>query len=125
MCVEVARNVSRVELDYSPGSLKYLDSLIPSDGEVEREPPEGVILAMGCYLGETIIRHLGGRWSWEGPDAGLTQPHVQIGTQKVNVFGKVRKRFRYGESDSLAWFYQVVAAQHREVEDEHSPGSPG
>ena len=34
-----------------------------------------------------------------------------IGELKVNVFGKVEKRFVNGESDSITYFYQMLKKQ--------------
>jgi hypothetical protein len=62
VCVQTARRVSGVYLDYSRESLRALDEVIRQGWPVGAQPQE-VIGVMGCYLGETIIRRLGGAWS--------------------------------------------------------------
>jgi hypothetical protein len=110
LCVRLAQKLNQVALDYSPESLTKLDQIIRTSwhGGVS---PEQVVTVMGCYLGETIIRTLGGHWSWEVPSPGLTRPYVQVGAARLNVIGKVAKRFRGGEEDSLAWFYEILVTQ--------------
>jgi hypothetical protein len=110
LCVRLAHKLNQVELDYSPESLNKLDQIIRTSWH-SGESPEQVIAVMGCYLGETIIRTLGGHWSWEAPSPGLTRPYVQVGAARLNVIGKVAKRFRGGEEDSLAWFYEILVTQ--------------
>ena len=61
----VAQSASQgILLDYSADSLGYLDSVVESlrANRVAVEQVGEVLLAFGCYLGETILRATGGRW---------------------------------------------------------------
>ena len=61
----VAQSASQgILLDYSADSLGYLDSVVESlrANRVTVEQVGEVLLAFGCYLGETILRATGGRW---------------------------------------------------------------
>ena len=55
-------------LDYTPASVAALDAVITSlRGEgVPVDRVADVLLSFGCYLGETIARHAGGRWVSSG-----------------------------------------------------------
>ena len=106
--VEIMRELApEVQLDYSPASLQSLEEFIAS----RFDPPgsafvgESLPVGVGCYLGEVVIRNLGGRWSADGA------AHVVGvgGVERTYPIGKARKRFANGPEDSLAWFYEVVA----------------
>ena len=64
IAVDLAREEYDAELDFSPGSLELVDSFIESlreeglDGEGAAER----LFVFGCYLGEVMVRHLGGSW---------------------------------------------------------------
>jgi hypothetical protein len=51
-------------LDYSRESLAFLDSVLTSlrDTGVTPDRVPEVLLGIGCYLGESIVRGTGGRW---------------------------------------------------------------
>lgn len=67
--VRAAREAGGGLLDFSPGSLDELENLIARDVPREPKDPEAVAEVVGAYLGETIVRRLGGRWqeSESGP----------------------------------------------------------
>lgn len=78
-------------LDFTPASLRHLDSLVdtyygPDEVDSDPEALSGVAVQLGSYLGETLVRAHDGAWqqgrlNWsvtlEGPDGEAT----------VNVFG--------------------------------------
>lgn len=78
-------------LDFTPESLRHLDSLVdthygPDDASSDPDTLSSVAVRFGSYFGETLVRSHGGEWqrgrlNWsvalEGPDGEAT----------VNVFG--------------------------------------
>ena len=113
MAVSAVKNIERVDLDYSPGSLKIVDGIL---GRFHRDRirAEGVgatLFAFGCYVGEVFIRHLGGKWrrEEETPMRGLALfIVVELSDGKIcNPIGKVFKRVEHGEGEGLPYFYHV------------------
>jgi hypothetical protein len=102
-------------LDYSPATLDTVDQLVDkvkSTG-VSEQDGSGMIYAIGCYVGEVMVRHGGGEWR---PTAELNMQSVcswplvvrmPDGTG-MNPIGKAFKRFRNGDADSLAYFYRMT-----------------
>ncbi|WP_244895922.1 hypothetical protein [Mycobacterium asiaticum] len=111
---DAAREVSGVELDYSPDSLEYVDAML----EVFREPGSDVmaesIFLFGCYIGEVLVRNAGYVWV-DTPDhlaqhlGTLTVYHPGTGAH-ANPISKAFKRVDYGKPDNLPYFYRVYAA---------------
>ena len=95
-----------VELDYTPESLANVDFLI----DKERQTSVGltkemklVLLSLGAYVGEVMIRHLGARWA-RGADPTSQDPLVLVvgGRYAVNVVSITFRRFLAGDPHSLA-----------------------
>lgn len=65
---------------------------------------ESLVVGMGCYVGEVIVRTLGGFWNREGrPEINSVGP-----IQAIFPIQKVAKRFRNGPTDSLVHYYRTV-----------------
>ena len=62
--MQLARDEYDAELDLSPASLELVDALIDSLREEGRDGEEAaeVLFVLGCYLGEVMVRQLGGAW---------------------------------------------------------------
>ncbi len=95
-----------VNLDYSPKSLENLDEFIS-----KRFGPPGsafvgdaLMIGMGCYVGEVIIRNIGGYWS----KLGKPEINEVNGIQAIFPIQKVVKRFRNGSIDSLPFYYATI-----------------
>lgn len=95
-------------LDYSAPSIASLEAFI-----AERFDPPGshfvgeqLPVGLGCYVGEVIIRTLGGEWK-----AGR-QPEIHhIGAvQKIFPVAKAQKRLQNGPVESLTHYYNIVAS---------------
>ncbi len=115
LIVHAAREVSQVNLDYSPASLREVDQIIEGfrqDG-VHLEQITETLFSFGCYVGEVFVRHAGGRWK-EASETSFGQITddalvVQIGPEDFcNPIGKVFKCFENGLEDSLEYFYAVL-----------------
>ena len=114
MAVGASNKIEKVDLDYSPASLKILDDIL---GRFHRDkvPAESIgatLFAFGCYVGEVFVRNFGGKWCREEDTEmrGLAGFFivVDLPNQKIcNPIGKVFKRVQEGEAESLPYFYQV------------------
>ncbi len=84
---------------------------------------EANIIAVGCYLGEVIVRNLGGRWhppnslqvvillARRNPIRAERQAYVLLGRKKVFVFQAAREAIdKTGAVFSLREFYKGWAA---------------
>ena len=104
----------QLRLDYSVESLQRLDHFISEHFEPlgEKSIAESLPIGSGSYVGEVIIRHLGGHWNEEG------RPEVnEVGALEVIYpIEKAHKRFQNGREDSLAWYYHSIAKQAYEAE---------
>lgn len=99
-----------LELDYSPGSLSQLDDLIDSNfGPGSADDHSSLIVGMGCYLGEVVIRNHGG--AWHADEEFFRSPAVVIeGRLQTHTFpiSRVWRRFEYGPEHSLVGYYGEV-----------------
>ena len=99
-----------LDLDYSPDTLRQLEVLL-----CERFNPgsaddnAALIVSMGCYVGEVILRSHGGRW--QADEELFHSPAVVIeGKLQTRTFplSRVWRRFEYGEGESLVNYYGDV-----------------
>jgi hypothetical protein len=120
MAVPVVEQNYGVTLDYSPASLKELDTIVDDLRRDQRfEALQTLLFSMGCYVGEVLVRHAGGRWRTTeelGMGAVASSP---IGVEmpdgrECNPVGRVYKRFQKGREDSLAGFFQAMAGTSAE-----------
>lgn len=110
-----AAHVSGVQLDYTPDSLRLVDAIfddLRADGVAGEQLAE-TLFGFGCYVGEVLARHAGGRWRATAEDehALVGWPMlVELGEQRwCNPIGKAFKRLENGPEDSLWYFYTVFA----------------
>ena len=110
--------------DYAPENAPRLDAWI--DLFVAQGPPEdvvhSVVLSMGAYVGELIVRNGGGRWTFE-PRTGAPGVHLTTGLVCFPL-NKVAKRINVGPEHSIAQFVEVSIAgelppEAREVKGPH------
>lgn len=112
-----AANVSGVELDYTPDSLRHVDEIIEgmrSDGATSDQVGE-TLFGFGCYVGEVLNRNAGGVWrlaTQQEVDFFGFPMVIELPTGRVcNPIGKAFKRLEQGPADSLPYFYHVFASQ--------------
>ncbi len=118
--VDEAPRVFHFDLDYSPQSLLTIDPLLQRfhDEKKKSHDMPGLVATFGCYLGEVIIRHLGG--SWQAGDGVATSMPVLVKLSDdvvCNPLGKVAKRIDNGEEDSLVSFFTSL----KRVREQHIP----
>jgi TPR repeat protein len=99
----------QVELDYDEESLRWLDGYIERIRPRHKES-ERVIGSIGSFLGECIIRNLGGQWArYDGMSCVAFDDR-----NAAFPYNKVAKQFANGaeKGDSILGFYQVEQAFH-------------
>jgi len=107
----LAQDSYGLDLDYSPDTLRQLDNIINdhfAPGSADDHP--ALIVSMGCYVGEVIIRSHGGRW--QADEEIFHSPAVIIeGRLQARTFplSRVWRRFEYGENESLVAYYGEVS----------------
>jgi hypothetical protein len=115
MTLPVVQQNYGVTLDYSPASLKALDTIVDDLRRDQRfEAVQTLLFSMGCYVGEVLVRHAGGRWrTTEDLGMGASSPiAVEMPDGRgCNPVARVYRRFQKGREDSLATFYQAVARE--------------
>ncbi|HSD29813.1 MAG TPA: DUF6278 family protein [Vicinamibacteria bacterium] len=115
MTLPVVQENYGVALDYSPASLKELDAIVDDLRRDQRfESLQTLLFSMGCYVGEVLVRHAGGRWR-STEDLGLGRAAsspiaVEMPDGRgCNPIARVYRRFQKGREDSLAAFFQAMA----------------
>jgi hypothetical protein len=103
-CVEWFYSIELKPIDYTPESLIELDRIIDTywpkelfksiDISNEEDPRSVILLRLvlmtGSYLGEVLIRSLGGKWE-KSEDLGW---HVLLKGKRINVFNIAEESFR-------------------------------
>ncbi len=124
MASDLVQNMSKIlppelKLDYTEKSIQIVDLLIEQlrkEGSDERAA-ENEIMAFGAYVGETIKKNYGGKWTKPElagfPKDGSTYSVVfqlpnGVG---INPLGRVLKYFRHGSQYSLTIFYDMLKTQ--------------
>lgn len=116
-CVEAAARISGIDLDYSVESLRLVERQLDSFAKqgMQVDQIASTLFCFGCYVGELLTRHLGGRWV--RTDASKMKdltpwPMVVEMTNGDcwNPIGKVFKRFEEGEGEDLKYFFSVATS---------------
>jgi hypothetical protein len=118
LAVRVAAEEFDTVLDYSPASLERLDGEVESlreeglDGEAAAE----VLFVFGCYLGEVMVRSLGGTWvsTPRSPLRDVSPWPMVVALPDGSAWdaiGKVYRRIELGDSEFLPAFFELAARQ--------------
>jgi hypothetical protein len=102
------------ELDYAEESVQMLEEMIERQFADWRPWRRGkaakknvpIASLVGAYLGELIIRHIGGHWGWM-PDFDVAAVQLPNGTW-TSPPAKAQKRFVNGREDDLVAYYEVL-----------------
>lgn len=103
----------QVRLDYTVESLQRLEHFISEhfDPPGSKFVAETLLQGIGCYLGEVIIRNLGGHWNPDGkPEVNHIGP-----IEAIYPIEKAKLRFEKGKTESLAWAYHSIQKQAYEA----------
>ena len=121
LAVELALREFDLPLDYSPASLEALDGQIDWMREqgLSGEDVAESLFALGCYMGEVLVRGLGGRWipTLSSRLRGVSPWSIVVllpGGATWDPIGKTFKRLELGDSEFLpAFFAEAVASLQR------------
>ena len=105
------------KLDFSEQSIQTLEEMIERQFEDWRPWRSGKVAKknlpiaslVGAYLGEVMIRHLGGRWGWM-PEFDVAAVRLPAGTW-TSPPAKAQKRFVDGKEDDLSHYYAALKTQ--------------
>ncbi|MCM1524556.1 MAG: hypothetical protein NC120_08885 [Ruminococcus sp.] len=112
--VENALNVSGYKADYTLESMKEIDRFIEEqsgeDGIITKHGRGRIIFALGCYVGETVIRLYGGKWHTDDSDpAGEVNASVELdGGAVIFPIQRVMKRYQNGSEDGIYAYVWVL-----------------
>jgi hypothetical protein len=120
IAVDLAREEYDAELDFSPESLEAADSLVESLREegLDGEGAAETLFVLGCYLGEVMVRGLGGAWvptsrsSLRGVSPWPMVVALRDGSA-WDAIGKAYKRLELGDSEYLPAFFASAAGGGR------------
>lgn len=110
--VSTAVNLAGVDFDYSEASVDWLESFVDGLWDPQVTPTEAELdnltKLMGAYLGEVMIRNVGGTWAWSQERA---MPTIEASRGTAFVLDKVYKRQVVGRQESLIDFYKTFKAR--------------
>jgi hypothetical protein len=111
-CVHIFRTAN-AHLDYSTGSLALVDEFLGMWREGSDDDLTQALRAAGAYVGEVIVRHLGGIWrNVEGtPIEKIASAPIVVelpGQAYCNPLGKAWKWFDQGPGESVAFFFAAL-----------------
>jgi len=120
IAVGLARDEYEAELDFSPGSLDVVDSLVDSLREegIDGEGAAEALFVLGCYLGEVMVRRLGGSWVSTARSSlrGVSPWPMVVALPDGSAWdaiGKTYKRLELGDSEYLPAFFEAAAGGAR------------
>ena len=106
----VAQERFSLDLNYSPNTLSQLDDLIDSEfGPGSADDNSALIVQMGSYVGEVVLRAFGG--AWRADEELFHSPAIIIqGRLQARTFplSRVWQRFEFGEEKSLVAYYDEL-----------------
>ena len=114
--VEFARE-SGYDLDYSEASLGTVEQIIDTEfadwrpwrrGKAKRANVP-VASLVGAYVGEVMVRNLGGTWGWM-PEYDVAAVQTQKGGW-TSPPAKAQKRFINGTEDDLVFHYEALGRE--------------
>jgi hypothetical protein len=121
---EVARNMTdlasafvrgaadeRHHFDFAPENAPRLDALVEMfrDSQPSDEVVHSMVMSMGAYVGEVIVRSGAGSWTYEPK---TRTPGVQLHNGLVCYpLNKVSKRITIGPEHSIAQFVEVAISR--------------
>ena len=115
--VSAVKNLDKLTLDYSTGSLEIVEEILQRFHEerVSVDKIGGALFSFGCYVGEVFIRSFGGKWKKEEETEmkGLAGFFIVVELPNgviCNPVGKVFKIVMDGEK-GLSYFYYIMTKE--------------
>lgn len=117
---EAVKNKEGIQLDYSVSSVDFVDKFLQrfSDQGLSVNDFAETIFVAGAYIGQVMVNNNGGVWiaptDVKLPE-GVTMMPLVVKLQNDTIadpIAKAFKRFHFGKSDDLGYFYQVFTADN-------------
>jgi hypothetical protein len=113
---EVGSNHWGVDLEYEPEYLPLVEELLMAaleGDEAQHDPPlsDGLVVGLGCFLGETIRRNARPAGAWRPPEEWAQGPVIEVGDFDLDPVGKARAFLQHGPEESLAFYAEYVLNQ--------------
>jgi hypothetical protein len=113
--VEAVKQHENIELDYSVDTLHFVDIFLQrfSDEGLTVNDFAETIFVTGSYVGQVMIKNEKGTWVRQEEvklrDGVIMMPIVvQLPNGNIaDPIAKAFKRFHFGETDNISYFYQV------------------
>jgi hypothetical protein len=104
-----------IHLDFSVESLKFVDVFLQRcrDEGLSVNNFSETIFAAGCYVGQVMVENNGGVWVKQ---SGAKMPiAIKLPNRTItDPITKSFKRFCYGESDSILFYYRVLTTDYNQ-----------
>ncbi|MFJ3672478.1 hypothetical protein ACIPSE_39075 [Streptomyces sp. NPDC090106] len=118
--VATAADISGAELDYSPESVVLVEDIVDgfrAEGVTGEDMAESLV-AFGCYLGEVLIRHVGGVWRPAPTAHPATVPVVVElpDAREYHPIDWVFRRLAFGADVSLRDLCAAAGTEHGSAE---------
>ncbi|MFJ3672557.1 hypothetical protein ACIPSE_39475 [Streptomyces sp. NPDC090106] len=112
--VAAAADISDATLDYSPESIDVVEDIVDgfrAEGVSDEEMGESLV-GFGCYLGEIVIRHIGGTWRPAPATHPTTAPFVVVlpDARECHPIDWVFSRLKSGAAVDIRVLYATAAA---------------
>lgn len=126
LCVEGAKQVDDIDLDFSPESLEYLDQIVESwrnEEHPDLDQIASVLFTFGCYVGEVFVRNAGAKWvSGSEGQGGMFPIHLTL--ENGTLCRPIDKVFRMLDDASeggISYFYELYTGCDSSEEKELVP----
>ena len=112
--IPLAKQAENVDLDFSPASLEAIDNIVLNmrDEGTPAAAAAQVLLVLGCYVGEVLVRNTDGLWdepSAAEVQAGARVPGIRGKSGRFyDPVGQVFRLMQEGGGESLAFYFAVV-----------------
>jgi hypothetical protein len=102
-----------VDLDYETGYLPLVEELLMAALDEEEEPPilDGLVVGLGCFVGETIRQSAAVPGSWSAGQDWGEGPVIELDGLVLDPIGKSRAFLHEGPEDSVAFYADYVLDQ--------------
>jgi hypothetical protein len=113
--VSAVKNNDKIELDYSVDTLKFVDKFLQrfsDEGLTVNDFAETIFVA-GSYVGQVMINNNNGVWISQDEvklSDGVSMMPIVVKLTNGNIadpIAKAFKRFHYGDTENVEYFYQV------------------
>jgi len=113
--VDAVQKNDNINLTYSIDSIAFVEEFLENfkrEGITVNDFAETIFVA-GAYVGEIMVKNSGGVWIWQEeaiPPDGIKMMPIIVKLPNGNYadpIAKAFKRFHYGETESIQYFYEV------------------